>query len=120
MKIMVFREKHGNRFFTFSTEEEKWLIACHVAKERLAEGWWYNTTPASDQLDIFRPRVHMSDAEKIEYLLVRAEKPDMRKPGVSGAWYRREVYRWMRNRCDYQYEGFYEDRLSTVDFVAVE
>jgi hypothetical protein len=120
MNLLIFREKHGDRYFTYSTEEEKWLVACHVAKERLEEGWWYDTTPASDQPDMFRPRAHMSDAERIGYLLLRAEDPNLRKPGVSGAWYRREVYRWMHGRCHHQYEGFIEDRLSDCSFEEVK
>lgn len=120
MNLLIFREKHGDRYFSYSTEEEKWLVSCQVAKERLEEGWWYNTTPASDQPDMFRPRAHMSDAERIRYLLERAENPSMRKPGVSGAWYRREVYRWMLNRRYHQYEGFSEDHTSTVDYPSID
>jgi len=120
MNLLIFKEKHGDRYFSFSTEEEKWLIACEVAKDRLRDGRWYDTTPSSDQLDIFRPRAHMSDAERIGHLVARAENPTLRKPGVTGAWYRREVYRWMLSRRSHQYEEFTEERISTVEFPSVD
>jgi hypothetical protein len=120
MNLLIFKEKHSDRYFSFSTDEEKYRIACEVARDRLLDGWWYDTTPPSNQLDMFQRRAHMSDSEQISYLLARAEDLTLRKPGVTGSWYRREVYKWMLSRRSYQYEDFCEVRITAVTFPMVD
>lgn len=40
-KIIVFKEKHGNRYFDASTDEKVQAVALKIFNERLKEGYWY-------------------------------------------------------------------------------
>lgn len=40
MKIMVLREKHGHRYYSFENKEEYEELALGVLKERYNEGWY--------------------------------------------------------------------------------
>ncbi len=40
-RIIIFKEKHGNRYFDASTEEKLHIAALKVLKERFESGWYY-------------------------------------------------------------------------------
>jgi len=40
-RLIVFREKHGDRIFRVETDEKLWAVALKVLKERDAEDYWY-------------------------------------------------------------------------------
>ena len=40
MKIIIFKEKHGDRHFSFSNDQELKLIAEFIVRERHDEGWY--------------------------------------------------------------------------------
>lgn len=114
MRMIRFREKHGDRIFVFSTEREKGLILAQVAQERLAEGYWYDSENGSEQVDLLRPTAHLSDAERIGRLLEGLFDPSKRTE-VSRAYklgeityYLFQIERWMRARRDLEYEGYDE------------
>ena len=39
--ILIFKEKHGDRYFDVSTESRLFGACLSVLKERFDEGWWY-------------------------------------------------------------------------------
>lgn len=109
MKILRFLEKHGDRVFVFSTPIEKAMILAQVAQDRLQDGTWYDDENGSDQVDLFKPKAHLSDAERIGQLLGKLFDPSKRKwehePSVR---YLELIYRWMAGRRGYEYEDWEE------------
>jgi len=114
-KLIRFSEKHGDRMFVFETEHERNTIVAQVARDRLREGYWYDTTPRGEP-DLFRPTAHLSDAGEIELWLSKLLDPSLRRgraggPVPSTGYYLRQIYLWMAGRQQHQYEGFSEDAL---------
>ena len=115
LKIIRFKEKHGDRIFLFSNYYERDLAVAQVAKSRLADGYWYDTTPKGEP-ELFRPNAHLSDAETLAWWIDRLDNPNLRrgkngKPAPDSTHYLRGIYIWMCNRRDYQYEGFNEEHI---------
>jgi len=52
MKIIMFREKHSNRYFTFNSEEELKEIFLKILKERLKEGYFSEDYLHRDKADL--------------------------------------------------------------------
>lgn len=75
MSILVLKEKHGDRHFSFNTPEELRLLAAHIVRERQKEGYFYE------------------DAQH-DKLLIQALKGD-----------NQAALRFLHNRSDYEYEG---------------
>lgn len=40
MNILILKEKHGERYFTYNTAEERHLIARFIVSERMEEGYY--------------------------------------------------------------------------------
>jgi hypothetical protein len=40
--LLLFKEKHGSRYFVCEDQDAFCRAAMHVLKERLAEGYWYH------------------------------------------------------------------------------
>ncbi len=111
MKILRFREKHGDRVFLFKTKEDLQLILAQVAQERLDEGYWYDDDNGSDQVDMLWPMRHLSDAGKIALLLKRLRDPTARPNTNPTSYYLHQVAQWMRARRDYEYEDWREEEV---------
>lgn len=121
MRMIRFREKHGDRIFVFSTGLEKQLILAQVAQDRLAEGYWYDDENGSDQVDLLRLAAHLSDAERIGKLLQKLFDPSKREwehepPGK----YLEQIQRWMMGRRDYEYEDWDELPIETCEITTYE
>lgn len=43
MSLIIFKEKHGDRYFNFTTEKELHLIARFIIRERHEDGWYEGT-----------------------------------------------------------------------------
>ena len=118
MKLIRFLEKHDNRNFVYSTDEELFDIFIKIARERLQDGYWFDTTPKGEP-GLFHPIAHLSDAETISLWLNKLDKPELRQ-GKSGGnvpdtlYYKRQIYLWMQKRCSHQYEGFDIDHIESL------
>lgn len=44
-RIIIFSEKHGDRYFSAKTIEDIGAVCLKVARERIKDGYWYDTTP---------------------------------------------------------------------------
>ena len=113
MRLLRFKEKHSDRNFVFETDAERDLILVKVARDRLAEGYWYSDEPKAHP-DLFRPNAHLSDAETIGALLAKLDNPALRPRHRDDAWYRYQIARWMIARCRHEYEDFAIDRVESV------
>jgi hypothetical protein len=40
MSLLILKEKHGDRYFSFSDEKEFGLLALYIVRERNEEGWY--------------------------------------------------------------------------------
>lgn len=40
MSILILKEKHGDRHFSFSDDKELQLLASYIVRERHEEGWY--------------------------------------------------------------------------------
>jgi hypothetical protein len=121
MRMIRFREKHGDRIFVFSNSREKQLILAQVAQDRLAEGYWYDDENGSEQVDLLKPTAHLSDAERIGQLLEKLFDPSKREweyepPGK----YLDQIQRWMMGRRDYEYEDWDELPIETCEITTYE
>jgi len=112
-KLIRFKEKHEYRNFVVDSQDDYHAILVQVARERLLEGYWYSDEP-NGHPDMFRPNAHLSDAETIKQLLMKLDNPSLRKGTKSDEWYRSQVARWMRDRRDYEYEGFDIENVESV------
>jgi hypothetical protein len=43
MKIAIFKEKYGDRYFDVSTPEKEFDVYLKIAKQRIKDGYWYDT-----------------------------------------------------------------------------
>ncbi len=120
MKILVFREKHGDRYFRASTPEEIQESCLKVLRERFEEeeAWCYppnevrSVEPMSDEIIATLPEEY----RKIENERKRVYEKDCKRFEQEKKWYeavKLEVnipvglaYKLLRWRCGYQYEGF--------------
>lgn len=59
MKILVFTEKHGNRYMKASTQEELQESCLKVLRDRMDDGWYYEPE------EPYQPTVSKEDAEKL-------------------------------------------------------
>ena len=81
MEIIMFKEKHSNRYFAFSSEEELKKIFLKILKERKKEGYFIG-----DYLH----------SEKVYSLIKEGENCKIQ-----------ELKSFFNNRVDYEYE-YYE------------
>lgn len=40
MKLLILKEKHGERYFSYTTQEELHLLARFIVSERIEENWY--------------------------------------------------------------------------------
>lgn len=40
MKILILKDKHGDRYFSYSNEHELHLVAAFIVRERFDDGWY--------------------------------------------------------------------------------
>ena len=118
-RIVVFREKHGDRYFDASTEKKYEAACIKIVKERQLDGWYSAYKPgypeiltkkdadklppsyrktAIDQLKYFETRMHeyMRDKE-----IARLAKRVIDNMAASG-----EAIYIIEARQEYQYEEF--------------
>ncbi len=89
MSVLILKEKHCERYYSFSTAEELGLLAALIVRERNKEGWYEDT----------------SDPK----LLAKALAGD-----------NKAALKLLRNRDDYEYEGFEIVEPGTVETLAKE
>jgi hypothetical protein len=98
--ILVFREKHGNRYFICNTKEDYCRAAIKIIKERLDEGWYWDEEDDDD------------NQAAAEYAGVKRRKRYVRKDETTA----RQIvesndlvraYMFLEERSDYEYEGMY-------------
>lgn len=117
--LLRFQEKHGSRNFVYTTDLERDRIFVQVARERLADGCWYDDTPKGEP-DLFRPNAHLSDAERIGLMLLKHDDASQRKPNRNGVIAPTEAYaasirKWMAGRRDQEYEGYVEEEIEELE-----
>ena len=100
MKILVFREKHGDRYFDASTDDERLLSAMRVFEERNKRGEYDRTDMARDRESSGTRRG--GDALKMGPLYDKAIVGDMQAA---------LDFIHLRSRLGYEYETF------TVEFL---
>lgn len=128
-KILIFKEKHSNRYFDASTVEAHSAACLKILKERLEEGYWYDPGDPPDKEDILSEEQISSLPTEI---LKRAESERRKRYLRELANYEEEVkfvedakdaiannkgrlaYKLLMWRRDGEYERFYEEELETV------
>jgi len=50
--VLVFKEKHGDRYFHVPNDETLFAAALHVLKERHADGYWYHKPESTDKPEL--------------------------------------------------------------------
>lgn len=76
MQYVMFKEKHGNRIFLFTNEEEFHDVLLYVFRARLSEGYWYETA------DLDNGKINKNNPERIK------------------------VAKFMKSRTTSEYEGY--------------
>lgn len=67
MRILVLKEKHGDRYFQAgSTPEELEAVAAMIVRERLADGYWY-----LDQ-DVGKAQAALERGKSMDWLRARS------------------------------------------------
>jgi hypothetical protein len=120
MKILVFKEKHGDRYFDASTSEKELDVYLKVAKERIKDSYWYDTdclvpnepeiskeqiakmkdsglkTAAIQEWRIYETNLsYVKECEQTEKLIKLVKKGD-----------KQAAKTLIQNRRDGEYEGF--------------
>src|SRR5712691_5287667 len=62
-RIIIFREKHGERIFLVETEEKLRAVALKIVTERYNEGYWYENPEAPE-----KPAAMLLTAEQLDVL----------------------------------------------------
>jgi hypothetical protein len=92
-----------------------------VAQERLQDGTWYDDENGSDQVDLLKPKTHLSDAERIGQLLEKLFDPSNRSDASKAyklgelTYYLGLVERWMGGRRHYEYEDWDERPVDALE-----
>src|SRR6478736_5758639 len=120
-KIIIFKEKHGDRHFDASTTKKVWAACLKILKERLDDGYWYyvGTPPSADDI-LTEEQITQLPTENLQVEQSQKRKAYLRAQKS----YEREVkfledakqavetgdgkiaYRLLLNRLDAEYEGF--------------
>ena len=87
MKLLILKEKHGDRYFSYTTQAELHLIARFVVAEHNEEGYY-------------------DDEERVK-VLANLNRVTLHDDGEA-------ALRVLEARCTYEYEGFELDETETV------
>ena len=129
--ILVFREKHGNRYFHVPTENHLYAACLSVLKDRFEDDWYYD--PYREKRDSWDPEPPQMTTEEIENLPEGSIRVAARQQHSKYAEWARErddghkeyvrikeavenrdgmeAYAILRSRSDGEYEGFTIERL---------
>lgn len=94
-RILIAKEKHGDRYFDASTEELRNKAAFHLLSERFKEGYWYewmNKAKEPSKKDIL-------SQEEIDKL----PEPYKKQATAKLKQYTKDRIRWVQNKNHYDY-----------------
>ena len=127
-KLLILREKHGNRNFLVKDDEDLFRISLSIVRGRQKQGWWYGTTPGAKPSG---PGFTDKDVEKLPPALrADATKKLRYHRSEIASWERsaqmfmditkaldskdgRLAWQVLQDRRDHEYEGFSLDALRT-------
>ena len=113
--VIIFKEHHGERAFVYDTEDQKDIILCAMAKERLDSDYgFYDTEPKGDP-DLFKSETaHLSEADLVRWHLDRIGDASLRK-GKPDTYFIKSLSRWMNRRSNYEDEGYTTYPIETAE-----
>jgi len=118
-QVIIFKEKHGDRYFDASTPENTALACLYVLKERLTAGYFFSDelskdVDPGDQLNLFKSNEKpLTEKQKVEKIISSYDKNDpvtLIRAGKMAADF-------LLNRSDYEYEGmeFEKAEVATLE-----
>lgn len=129
--VLIFKEKHGKRYFHVPDDKALFAAALHVLAERKEDGYWYPSPPFGDTPE--EPDVKPEDIEKLPKSLqatakkkldaYRAAMVEIQDDVLEHAAIEkaladkdgRAAWECLRNRRDAEYEGFDLERYEDLD-----
>jgi len=73
LKILIVKEKHGDRYFDASTDEALWRASHYILKRRHEEGWYVEWTLKNGKqgMNDFIAQKLTEEPSKIHWLLLQ-------------------------------------------------
>lgn len=122
--IVVFHEKHGDRYFLVNNQEDLEALAVHMVLERAGMGYWYYfesekpTEPKVSKAEGLKLGGRLTEASVLEWIDYERnlreynyeQKDSETLDKIKGGWKSPEIrklaLRFLENRRDSEYEGF--------------
>jgi len=71
LKILIAKEKHGDRYFDASTEEALWRASHYILKQRYEQGWYVGWKNGKQNMNDFIARKLTEEPGKIHWRLLQ-------------------------------------------------